>query len=111
MAVAIAPATPDLARVASAVSIPVLAQHVDRFDAGAHTGFVPAESVKASGGWGSLVNHSEHPLTERTTRETVGRLQGLGLAAVVCARDVPVARRLGRLIPPYLGRASGAYRR
>ncbi len=100
--VAIAPATPDLARVAAAVSIPVLAQHVDPIDAGARTGFVPAESVRASGGWGSLVNHSEHPLPFAQCVQAVQRLKSLGLATVVCARDVPASRRLGRTEPLYL---------
>ncbi len=102
ISVAIAPATPDLARVSAAVTIPVLAQHVDPIDAGPCTGFVPPEAVRASGGWGSLVNHSEHPVTLAVAREAVRRLGSLGLSAVVCARDVPAAQRLGRLKPPYL---------
>jgi triosephosphate isomerase (TIM) len=100
--VAIAPATPDLARVAATVSIPVLAQHVDPVDAGAHTGFVPAESVRASGGWGSLVNHSEHPLPMVQCVRAIRRLRDLALISVVCARDVPAARRIGGVHPPYL---------
>ncbi len=102
VAVAVAPATPDLGRVASAVAIPVLAQHVDRVDAGAHTGFVPPEAVRAAGGWGSLVNHSEHPIPVVDVRDTVRRLAALGLVAVVCARDVAAVRRLARARPPYL---------
>jgi triosephosphate isomerase (TIM) len=102
VAVAVAPATPDLARVAASVAIPVLAQHVDRLDLGAHTGFVPPEAVRAAGGWGSLVNHSEHPISPAGVRDTVRRLQTLGMVAVVCARDVTTARRLGQTRPPYL---------
>ena len=102
MPVAIAPAMPDLARVAAAVTIPVLAQHVDPIEAGATTGFVPPESVRASAAWGSLVNHSEHPLPITRCAQAVSHLRELGLVSVVCARDVPIARRLGRLHPPYL---------
>ena len=100
--VAISPATPDLARVAASVSIPVLAQHVDPLDAGAHTGFVPPEALRAAGAWGSLVNHSEHPLSGVDVGNAVRRLENLGLVAVVCARDVPAARRLARSHPGYL---------
>jgi triosephosphate isomerase (TIM) len=100
--VAIAPATPDLARVASAVSIPVLAQHVDALDPGPHTGFVPVAAAEQAGAWGSLVNHSEHPLPTARTFATVRRLDALGLAAVVCARDVRASRRLASARPPYL---------
>lgn len=100
--VAVAPATPDLGRLASSLRIPVLAQHVDSVATGAHTGFVPPESVAAAGGKGSLVNHSEHPLSPAETRETVTRLHRLGLVAVVCARDQQAARRLARTHPAYL---------
>ncbi|MGA8664533.1 MAG: triose-phosphate isomerase [Thermoplasmata archaeon] len=100
--VAIAPATPDLGRLTSTLQIPVLAQHVDPVATGAHTGFVPPESVQAAGGKGSLVNHSEHPLSPAETRETVTRLHRLGLVAVVCARDQAAARRLARTHPAYL---------
>jgi triosephosphate isomerase (TIM) len=100
--VAIAPAAPDLARICASVAIPVLAQHVDPLDAGPFTGFVPPEAVRAAGAWGSLVNHSEHPIPAVDVRDAVRRLGALGLAAVVCARDVAAARRLARSRPPYL---------
>jgi triosephosphate isomerase (TIM) len=102
VAVAIAPAMPDLGRVAGSVSIPVLAQHVDPVDAGPRTGSVPPEAVRASGGWGSLVNHSECPLKPRETRDAVARLTSLGLVAVVCAQDVDASRALARNLPPYV---------
>lgn len=102
VAVAIAPAAPDLGRLASALSIPVIAQHVDAIGAGAHTGSVPPEAVAQVGGWGSLVNHSEHPIPEPLAAETVRRLRTLSLIAVVCARDVSAARRLATSTPPYL---------
>lgn len=102
VAVAIAPATPDLGRIASAVSIPVVAQHVDAIDAGPHTGYIPAESVEEAGGRGSLVNHSEHPLPPQLVQATVRRLKGLGLIAVVCATDVRAAGRLASTAPGYL---------
>jgi triosephosphate isomerase (TIM) len=102
VAVAVAPAMPDLSRVAAVVAIPVLAQHVDPFDAGTHTGFVPPEAVRAAGGWGSLVNHSEHPVPPATVPTTVRLLQSLGLVAVVCARNVAASRRLSHARPPYL---------
>ena len=102
VAVALAPAAADLGRVATAVSIPVIAQHADPVAAGPCTGFLPPEAIRAAGGWGSLVNHSEHPLSTAVTRATVERLKALNLVAVVCARDVAAARRLGGLLPPFL---------
>jgi triosephosphate isomerase len=88
--------------VSAAVSIPVLAQHVDAVLPGARTGFVPSEAVRAAGGRGSLVNHSEHPLSAGAARATVERLNDTNLTAVVCAPSVGVARRLAALEPAYL---------
>jgi len=102
VAVAIAPATPDLGRVAAVVGIPVLAQHADADPAGAHTGFVPPESIRAAGGQGSLVNHSEHPIPLAQARDVVVRLSATGLVAVVCAPTVVSARQLAVLHPAYL---------
>jgi triosephosphate isomerase len=100
--VALAPATTDLGRLASVLTVPVLAQHADYGPAGARTGYVVPESVRASGGAGALVNHSEHPLTVEEVGWTVGRLRGLGLAAVVCAGDAAQAATLAQFHPPYL---------
>ncbi|EQD73178.1 triosephosphate isomerase, partial [mine drainage metagenome] len=100
--VAVAPAAPDLSRLTAQLRLPVLAQHVDPVEPGPRTGFVPPEAVAAAGGRGSLVNHSEHPLSPAGARETALRLNRLGLVAVVCARDVAAARRLARVHPPYL---------
>ena len=102
VAVAIAPAMPDLAAVAASVAIPVVAQHVDPIEPGPTTGFVPVAAIVAAGATGSLVNHSEHPLSGRAVATATRRLREAGLAAVVCARNPRVAGRLAALRPPYL---------
>jgi triosephosphate isomerase len=102
VAAAIAPAAPDLARVAAAVRIPVLAQHVDPISPGATTGWTPAEALQAAGARGALVNHSEHPSPPGAVRSTVQRLDALGLAAVVCAPSAARAGALAANRPPYL---------
>lgn len=102
IATGIAPPTPDLARVALAVAIPVLAQHVDPGEAGARTGFAPVEAIEAAGARGSLVNHSEHPMSVADVEDAVRRLAGRGLVAVVCAADVVRARRLAETRAPFL---------
>ncbi len=102
MAVAVAPAAPDISRLTGQLHLPVLAQHVDSVDPGPRTGFIPPEAAAAAGARGSLVNHSEHPLSPSEARETVLRLRRANMVSVVCARDVAAARRLARLRPPYL---------
>jgi triosephosphate isomerase len=99
---AIAPSPPDLGVLARQLVIPVLAQHADPHEAGARTGYLLPEAIAAAGGRGSLVNHSEHPLTTRTIAATVRRLEALDLVPIVCARDVRQSRVLARLRPPYL---------
>jgi triosephosphate isomerase len=100
--VAIAPAAPDLGRLASSLRIPVLAQHVDAVLAGARTGYTVPEAVQAAGGRGSLLNHSEHRLAPSEVGEASRRLQALGLADVVCAQDADDARQLAVVLPAYL---------
>ncbi len=102
VAVAVAPPVPDLARVASEVGIPVLAQHVDPGAAGARTGSIPVEAVEASGARGSLLNHSERPISVADVEEGVRRLRERHLVSVVCAPEVGQARRLAETHPPYL---------
>jgi triosephosphate isomerase len=102
VATSVAPPLPDLARVAESVAIPVLAQHVDPGEAGARTGYAPVDSIQAAGARGSLLNHSEHPMAVAEIEETVRRLAAHHLVAVVCAADVPTARRLAQSRPPYL---------
>jgi triosephosphate isomerase (TIM) len=100
--VALAPATSDLAAVAGLGLLPVLAQHVDPVDAGPTTGFVPVAALTAGGARGSLVNHSEHPLSRAEVGAVTARLGAAGLSAVVCARDARIAGQLARLHPPYV---------
>jgi len=102
VAVALAPAAPDLALVAALSSVAALAQHVDLTLPGASTGSLPAETAAAAGARGSLVNHAEHRLPAAEVDRTVRRLAEVHLAAVVCAGDVPAARRLAACRPPYL---------
>ncbi len=102
VAVALAPAASDLASVAQLGALPVLAQHVDAVDTGPTTGFLPVGALIADGVRGSLVNHSEHPLSRVAIRAVTSRLAVTGLIAVVCARDARVAGSLARLRPPYV---------
>jgi triosephosphate isomerase (TIM) len=102
VSVAIAPAAPDLALLARALPIPVLAQHVDPGDSGARTGSIVAESLHSAGARGSLLNHSERPLRLPLVAEAVRRLDQLGLVSVVCAPTVRAAGILAELGPAYL---------
>jgi triosephosphate isomerase len=89
-------------RAVSEVSIPVLAQHVDSVEFGAHTGSVLPEAVKASGAVGSLLNHSERRVDLRTIEQTIQRLHELKMPAVVCAHTPVLAMQIARLKPDHI---------
>jgi triosephosphate isomerase len=89
----------DIHRVAEAVDIPVLAQHVDPLECGRSTGWILPEAAKAAGAVGSLVNHSERALTMPEIELVVRRLRELRMTSVVCGRDVEKSMEVARLAP------------
>lgn len=89
--VGVAPQFCDLERVAANVDIPVFAQHIDPVTPGASTGHVLAESVKAAGADGTLINHSERPLLLADIDKTVQLVKQIGLSSVVCAGTASLA--------------------
>jgi triosephosphate isomerase len=89
--VGVAPQVCDLERVAASVDIPVFAQHIDPIIPGASTGHISAESVKASGADGTLINHSERPLLLIDIDRSVQLAKQTGLTSVVCAGTARVA--------------------
>lgn len=101
-AVAVAPFTGDLARIADRVGIPVLAQHCDDRPGGSQTGWIPPEAIQAAGAVGTLLNHAERPLPEATLRATIARCDALGLETVVCASDAAAAKSAAALGPTFL---------
>ncbi len=91
--VALAAAAADVGLLARSLPIPILAQHADPREPGAQTGWIVPESLRAAGARGSLVGHSEHPLSDPLVPAVVDRLRAAGLSAVVCAREDRQARR------------------
>ncbi|HET6458926.1 MAG TPA: triose-phosphate isomerase [Nitrosopumilaceae archaeon] len=83
-------------------SIPVLAQHVDIANTGSTTGFIVPEIIKKSNISGSLINHSEHRISEKEITELVSRLKKLEMISVVCVKDVGEAKKYAKLNPDYI---------
>lgn len=77
----------DLSMLASSVSIPVLAQHVDGGGYGPYTGSVPVEIAKSLGVDGSLLNHSERRLSDEQIRMALEDMKQLGMLSLVCAEN------------------------
>ena len=83
-------------------SIPIFAQHVDNSKIGSTTGFVIPELLKKSKVSGSLINHSEHRISENEIKELVLRLRELKMISVVCVKDVAEAKKYAKLNPDYI---------
>lgn len=97
--VGVAPQFCDIAQVATQVQIPVFAQHIDPISPGAFTGHVLAESVKAAGASGTLINHSERNLQLKDIEKSVQHAQEAGLSSVVCAGTSRIAAAVAHIEP------------
>jgi len=99
--IAVAPPQHLIGLVANS-SISILAQHVDNSKVGSTTGFMIPEMLKKSKVAGSLINHSEHRISEKEITELVLRLKELKMISVVCVKDVAEAKKYAKLNPDYI---------
>lgn len=94
---AIAGQAMDLKMLAAAVSIPVLAQHVDGVGYGAYTGVVPVEIAHAVGVDGSMLNHSEHRISDTEIARALEDLKALSMLSLVCAESVEEGHKFAEM--------------
>ena len=80
----------------------VLAQHLDDKKVGSTTGFMIPEIVKKSKINGSLINHSEHRITEKEIKNLVKRLKRLRLKTVLCVKNVNELKKYLKLNPTFI---------
>jgi triosephosphate isomerase len=97
-----APATIALSAWQSRSSLSMLAQHVDPYTPGAHTGFLPPLLLKSIGVRGSLLNHAEHPLSQEVLAETILLMKKEQLLTVCCAENLERAQAIEGLSPDYI---------
>jgi triosephosphate isomerase len=98
----VCPQQTDLAFIASQVSIPVYAQHIDACEPGSQTGHVVAEAVKSAGAQGTLINHSECKMRVFDIDWLVKKCQSLGLGTIVCTNNIEVSKASAALYPSYV---------
>lgn len=82
--IAVCPPTTELASVSRAVTVPVLAQHVDARRPGAATGYTTPELAKAAGAMGTLLNHSERRMVLADLALAIQLCREAGLITCVC---------------------------
>lgn len=97
--IVVAPQHADIAAVAHAVTIPVFAQHIDPIKPGGYTGHVLAESVKAAGAVGTLINHSERQLTLSDIDAVIQLAREKELISCVCTSNPSVSGAAAYLNP------------
>ena len=82
--------------------IVVFAQHADPEPAGAFTGSIPADLIKAAKAKGSLVNHSERKIPPEKLKPTIESLHKHGLESLVCAADTTEAVNIAHHSPTFI---------
>ena len=100
--VAVSPPQASIAVVSQSVEIPVLCQHLDEAPAGAATGFFIPEMAKSFGASGSLLNHSEHRLSQKSVTQLITRLRKLQMTSVVCAQTPREVGLIAKFDPDYV---------
>ena len=80
----------------------VLAQHLDDKKVGGTTGFMIPEIVKKSKIDGTLINHSEHRISEKEIKNLVKRLKRLRLKTVLCVKNVNELKKYLKLNPTFI---------
>ena len=94
------PQTVDIRPVAQATRrILVFAQHMDPVEPGRGVGGVLAEALRDAGAVGTLLNHSEKPITLGALARTIERAQAVGLFTLVFADSPAEAAALACLGP------------
>jgi len=93
ISIAIAPQALDLAAVADSSETPLFAQHIDPVTYGKYTGYILPEAVSEAGAYGTLINHSEHPVPLERLGEYIKRAREADLVTVVCADTVETAKK------------------
>lgn len=97
--IAVAPPATMLSRVAESVSIPVLAQHVDPYAPGSHTGSIIVEMIKECGVVGSIINHSEKRIILADISTIINRLRENNLISLLCVDTIETTRAGAALSP------------
>lgn len=87
----------DLNLLAMAVSIPVLAQHVDGVGFGPYTGLLPVEVAHGMGIDGAMLNHSERRIPDSDIKQTLERMQSLNMLSLVCAETYEEGEKFAQM--------------
>ena len=94
---------PTDVHLACKTKIEVWAQHVDPIRYGSHTGWILPENIKQHGVKGTLINHSEHPVSYRDMKRIVKRCREVKLKTMILVPTAKEVRRVRKLKPDFIG--------
>ena len=77
-------------------------QHIDAVDQGKNTGYVTRESVEEVGAKGTLLNHSEHKVTDEALTQILKETETLAFETCVCAADATEAQKWNAFKPNFI---------
>jgi triosephosphate isomerase len=92
-----APLIDNISKIADTI-----AQHIDPYEPGAHTGALLAKEVKELGGVGSLINHSEKRIPHEDIKKCVELCKKYDLVSIVCAKDNEEVMKLAKFRPDFI---------
>ena len=82
--------------------ITVLTQHLDDKKIGSTTGFMVPEIVKKSKINGSIINHSEHRISEKEIKNLIQKLKKLKLKSILCVKNINEIKKYVKLNPTFI---------
>jgi len=89
----------DLRNFSNISNLPTLSQGINSYPPGAYTGHVTAESIKDAGCSGTLLNHSENPISNEEIKKCIEILRKAGLFSVVCVPDTSKISEIALMEP------------
>ena len=89
----------DIREISKNINLPIFAQHIDSLDAGRGTGYIIPEEIEAAGAKGSLINHSEHPISLVKIKKISEMCFKLKLKLIICTSRISDVEKLLKLEP------------
>jgi len=85
--------------LASKTKLKVFSQHVDAGEGKKSTGFITPSAIKSKGAKGSLLNHSEHPVSLEVIKKTIKATNKLKLKLIICTSSIKQTKQIKKLKP------------
>lgn len=77
----------------------VFAQHVDLVENAKTTGFILPETVKKTEAIGSLLNHSEHRISEKEIKKIIKKSKKINFKIILCVKNLNEVKKYKSLKP------------